>query len=378
MKDKLSRREFIKNGTIVTLGSLGTFSLCQLSNIFGLENSKIIETDKTYWAAKANNAIECHVCHFNCLLNPNQIGICYSRKNHSGELFSHAYNNPCIISVDPIEKLPMHHYLPNSQTLSLAVGGCNSRCLYCQNWQESQSEPDKLKTFNLPPEEAVKSSKIKGCPTIVFTYTEPITYYEYVRDISVLAKQYNIKTLCASNLYINPSILKELCKSVTGFTAALKGFDEDFYQKVTGLQLKPILKSLEILKENNVYFEIVNLIVPTYNDDLVKIKAMCKWVQTTLGGDIPIHFGRFVPQHKLKNLTRTPVQTLEQARQIAIDEGIRYVYIFNLSPHDGNNTYCEKCKKILIKRLGFKILENNLINGTCKFCSQKIPGIWGI
>lgn len=382
MTHEFSRREFLIRAGQITIGASAVLALSNFldsinvnaAGTSSMSQPRIVDTK--YYRILPESVLECYVCHFRCRLKPGEKGICRSRKNTAGKLYTHAYGNPCIIQIDPIEKLPMSHFLPTTQTLSLAIGGCNARCLYCQNWQESQSAPEDLKNYELPPENAAGSAKTKSCPSIAFTYTEPSTYHEYMLDIAKSAKSSGIKTICASNMYFNHDILRELCGFIDGFAVALKGFDEGVYSTLVGIQLKNVLKSLEILKEKNTHIEIVNLVVPSYTDDLVKIKDMCRWIYSNLGSDVPLHFGRFVPQHKLKNLTRTPVQTLEAAHKIALDSGIKYAYIFNLSPHPANDTYCEKCKKTLIKRLGFKTLENNISAGKCKFCGQKIPGVW--
>ncbi len=319
---------------------------------------------------------QCFVCPLDCVLNPGETCFCRTRTNHDGKLLSHAYDNPCILTVDPLEKLPLAHFLPGEQSLSLAAGGCNLRCLYCQNWQQSQARPDEIKTFDVPREKAVEGAKKKEVRVLAYAYTEPVAFLEYAMDVSALARQKGLKNVVASALFVNPEPLRELCKTTDAFAAALKGFDETFYEKVLGSRLKPVLKALEVIREEKVWLEIVNLVVPGYNDDLAKVKEMAEWIRRTLGAQVPLHFGRFVPEYRLKDLPRTPVPTLEKCRQIALDAGLEHVYIFNVSPHEGNNTRCPACRKEVVQRLGFKILENKIVKGACGFCRAKIPGVW--
>lgn len=372
---KVTRKEFIQLG----LGSaLAMTSAGKIFQSFAQDASEkfAIEVDKKFYKTFDGTNTQCFICPLNCKLKTGETCFCRTRTNHSGKLLNHAYDNPCVISVDPIEKLPLSHYLPGKETLSLAFGGCNLRCLYCQNWQQSQVKPSDLKNFDLSREKALDGAKKKDIDILACTYTEPIAFYDYVRDLSAYAKEKGAKTVCATALFVNPDPLKELATNVAAFSVALKGFDEKFYDRVCGISLKPVLTAIETLKTTKSWFEIVNLIVPTYNDNFDDVKAMCKWIVKTVGKDVPVHFGRFVPEYKMKDLPRTPVQTLEKCREIAMEEGVRYAYIFNVSPHEGNNTYCHGCKKCLVQRLGFKIIESNLEKGACKFCRTKIPGVW--
>ncbi len=334
------------------------------------------EVDARYYERFPTGGVQCKVCPINCRLDPGQTCFCRTRKNHGGRLFSHAYGNPCILTLDPVEKLPLSHFLPGEQTLSLAVGGCNLRCLYCQNWNESQSKPDQLKNLSVSCEQALDGAAKKKVRTLAYTYTEPVAFYEYARDLAVLGKQRGMKNVFATAGYINPDPLRELCQSADAFAVALKGFDRKFYEKVLGSELAPVLKALEVIREEKVWLEIVTLIVPTYNDDEARIREMVAWIRKHLGAQVPLHFGRFVPEYRLKDLPRTPVTTLETFRKIGLDAGLEHVYIFNVSPHEGNHTYCAKCGKVVLQRLGFKTVESHLEKGACGHCKSPLPGVW--
>jgi pyruvate formate lyase activating enzyme len=291
-------------------------------------------------------------------------------------LLSHAYGNPCIVSKDPIEKTPLCHFLPGQQTLTLATGGCNLRCLYCQNYRFSQAKPEKVQKLELFPSKAAHAAEKQKLDIITFTYTEPVAYMEYMLDICQFVRKKNVRTVAATAAYATVEAIKEMAKHLDAFCIALKGFTEKFYEKVCGIELKPVLEAIVAAKETNRWLELVTLIVPTYNDDPEEIKQMCKWIVKNLGSDTPLHFSRFVPEYKLRHLPRTPIRTLEIARETALECGIKFVYINNVSPHPANHTYCPRCRKELIRRLGFRILCNNIKAGKCKFCGEKISGLW--
>ncbi len=321
--------------------------------------------------------IQCFVCPLHCVLEDGETCFCRTRTNVGGKLFTRAYDNPCILQVDPIEKLPLNHFRPGTNTLTLGTGGCNVRCLYCQNWQQSQKKPDELKTFKLTAREAVAAARRQKVDAIAFGYTEPVAFLEYAKDIAVLAKKARLNVVVSTAAFVDPDPLLEFAQDVDAFVVTLKGFDEEFYHRVLGIQLAPVLTAIEAVKKRSkCWLELVNLIVPTYNDDLEKIRAMVGWVRERLGDEVPIHFARFVPKYRLANLPRTPVQTLEAACAAGRAAGLRYVYTSNIAPHEGCNTSCDQCGTTVVQRLGFKVLSNELKRGVCPTCHQKLPGVW--
>jgi len=320
----------------------------------------------------------CNLCPRQCVITNGKRGFCRNRENQNGTLYSVVYNHPCTINVEPIEKAPFYHFLPGMMRLTLATASCNQRCKYCQNWEISQKSVEELQNYDMTPEDIVKTAQAQNLKIICFTYTEPMVFYEYMYDIAKLARKAGIKTAVVSGGYVNPEPLKELCKVVDAIKIDLKGFDEEFYEDVCGSHLEPVLEACKVVKNSGGHFEIVNLVVPTLNDDTNKIKAMCQWIKDSLGTDIPIHFTRFYPQYKLQNLPPTPITTLEQAVKIGQTTGLKYVYIGNVAGHEYDNTYCPKCHKMLIQRQGFSILENNIVNSKCKFCGTKIYGVFNL
>jgi len=311
------------------------------------------------------------------MLDDGETGICRSRINVGGTHYARGYNRPCIVRVDPIEKIPLSHVLPSTRTMTVAVGGCNLRCLYCQNWQHAQARPDELTTFDLTPEQAVASAKDKGVEVIAFNYTEPVAYLEYARDLARAAQKAEMRVVAATGGFVEPEPLLDFARYVNAITIGLKGYASDFYEEVCGVQLDGVLKTIQTIKgKTNCWLELVNLIVPTYNDDMNTIRKMCGWIRRNVGVTTPLHFSRFVPMYRLTNLPRTPVATLEAACETARQVGLKYVYTSNIAPHDGNNTYCPKCGTSLIQRLGFKILGNDMRDGRCPKCHLRVPGVW--
>jgi len=230
--------------------------------------------------------------------------------------------------------------------------------------------------YDLSPEDAVLMAIEKKIPTLSFTYNDPISFYEYVYDAARLAKEKGLRVLWHSNGSLNPEPLEELLKYTDAVTIDLKGFTDKFYSEVSLAQLEPVLRTLKIIREKGVWLEIVNLHIPTLNDGPEEVKRMCVWIRDNLGSHTLLHFSRFHPQYKLRNLSPTPVKTLERAYNIAREAGLGHVTIGNVAGHKYNSTYCPKCGKKLIHRIHFRVLSNHIEEGKCKFCGHPIPGIW--
>jgi len=318
---------------------------------------------------------KCGTCPNSCLIKPGQRGKCKTRVNLSGKLYSISYGNPCTVNVDPVEKKPLLHFYPGTLAFSLAVAGCNFHCLNCQNWEISQTTPDKTQNFDLPPEQVVKLAKHYNCSSIAYTYSEATTFYEYMVDISTMAHKAGIKNIYVSNGYISPPALERLCTVIDAGSINLKSFSDDIYFKLNGGHLEPVLNTLKTLRRRGVWLEIINLVIPTYTDDLEMIKRMCGWIVKNLGPDCPLHFSRFTPKYKLAKLPPTPVEILQQAREVGIREGLHHVYIGNV-PGMGEEVICPGCRKVVIKRRGYTLVSLDLENGKCRFCKQPVSGRW--
>ena len=323
-----------------------------------------------------NQKIQCQLCPRECIVPRGRRGFCGVRENREGQYYSLVYGNPCAVHVDPIEKKPFYHLLPATSSFSIATAGCNLRCKFCQNWEISQTTPDETYNLDLPPEKVIALAKKSGSRSIAYTYVEPTIFFEYMIDTARLARQQGIFNVCHSNGFINPEPLKELCQFMDGANIDLKGFSEEYYQAISEGRLAPVLRSLKILKQEGVHLEITNLMIPARNDDLETVRKMCVWIKNELGPDTPLHFSRFYPLYKLRNLPPTPVSTIERSRQAALEAGIEFAYIGNIPGHEGERTHCPYCKKVIIFRQGYTVGEVHVVKGKCKFCGKPISGIW--
>ncbi|MBF0386725.1 MAG: AmmeMemoRadiSam system radical SAM enzyme [Candidatus Omnitrophica bacterium] len=320
--------------------------------------------------------IECTLCPRKCKLGHGQRGDCRVRTNVGGRLFSLAFGNPCAVHTDPIEKKPVFHMLPGTTAFSIATAGCNLHCLYCQNWEISQRPPEETSNTTLPPEEVVASALKAGCRSIAYTYSEPIVFYEYTLETSRLAHKKGLRNILVTAGYIEQEPLVELCKVTTAASVNLKGITEDFYKKMCNASLKPVQEAILTMKKNGVWVEIINLVIPTWNDSDADLRGLARWVKENCGKDTPLHLSRFWPMHKLQNLPPTPEATLNRAWELSRAEGLAHVYVGNIPQHPGNNTTCPACGKTIIQRYGYEIQENNLKKGKCGYCGVPIPGIW--
>lgn len=323
-----------------------------------------------------HKVVQCLLCPKECKLYNGQRGDCKVRVHLDGKLHTLVYSNPCAVHVDPIEKKPVYHMLPSSQAFSIATAGCNLHCKFCQNWEISQKGPEETTNYNMSPKDVVNNALTSGSKSIAYTYSEPNIYYEYVLDTAKLARKAGLKNVVVSAGYINPEPLKELSEFLDVYKVDLKAFNNKFYQEICSATLQPVLETLKNIKKWGVWTEIVNLIIPTLNDNFVEIRKMCKWIRSELGSDVPIHFSQFYPQYKLKNLPPTPLETLIKARKIAIEEGLNYVYLGNIPQGEWNNTYCPNCRNLLIERIGYFVRQVQINDGMCNFCKFKIAGVW--
>lgn len=329
-----------------------------------------------YYEKLPNRKIKCLLCPRTCVIDDLERGYCGVRENRDGVYYTLVYGKPCTLHVDPIEKKPLFHFLPGSEALSIATAGCNVFCKFCQNWEISQSRPEQLPSLDFPPAKLVALTHEKKCPVIAFTYNEPVVFTEYMYDIAEKARGIGVHTAMISNGYIQTKPLKDLCRVLSAVKIDLKAFSERFYKELVSGQLQPVLDSLILLKQEKIWLEIVYLVIPGQNDDPNELSSLCKWIYKELGSGVPLHFTRFYPQYRLTNVPATPLQTLHKARKIAQDAGLQFVYSGNVPGDPGENTYCSQCSELLIKRMGYAIVENKIMSGQCPKCHTPIPGIW--
>jgi len=329
-----------------------------------------------YYTKLEHKEIECVLCPRKCLVGDQERGYCGARENQGGTYYSLVYNRPCSIRPDPIEKKPFYHFLPCTQAYSLATAGCNMNCKYCQNWEISQARPEQVRSIFLTPEACVSQAQHYHCASMAYTYTEPIIFWEYMADIAAKAKSAGIKNTMISAGFIEEKPLRDLLPLLDAVKIDLKAFSEDFYKDVCRGRLEPVLHCLKIIREMNIWLEIVYLVLPTLNDGEKEIVALCQWLYRELGPRVPIHFSRFYPTYLMKNLPPTPVSTLSKLHNIARAQGLQYVYIGNVPGHRAENTYCHNCQHRLIHRRGYNVTIEALEKGKCRHCGTLIPGIW--
>ncbi len=321
--------------------------------------------------------IRCQLCPRQCEIDDRERGYCGVRENRGGTYYTLVYSRPCTYHADPIEKKPLFHFHPGSSAFSLATAGCNVNCKFCQNWQISQVRPEALHSYYLPPSEVVRQARDNDCLSIAYTYSEPTVFYEYMLNSAVAGRRNGVKNVVITAGYIESEPLIRLCRQVDAIKVDLKSFNDDFYHEVVNGELKPVLDSLVTIKEQGVWLEIVYLLLPTLNDSEKEIRDLSRWITANLGLDVPVHFTRFYPSYRLKNLPPTPFSTLERSRTIAMEEGINFVYVGNVPGHPGEHTYCPSCGKIVINRTGYLINSIAIVKGACRYCGTAIPGIWG-
>ena len=375
---QLTKREFLKfcGASLCMLSATALFGFPETSQAQMAKKGLIKTKLSPYFTSLEGGEIQCELCPHRCRVAKGKRGLCRVRENRDGKYYSLVYGNPCAVHLDPIEKKPFSHVLPGTTSFSLATAGCNFQCKFCQNWEISQAFPEDIYSYEVPPELMVKRAQEIGARSIAYTYVEPTIFYEYMLDICHLTKKAGLLNVTHSNGFINPTPLKNLCKVLDAANIDLKGFTENFYRELCSGELSPVLETLKTLKKEKVHVEITNLVIPTKNDETSVLKEMCLWIKKELGADTPIHFSRFYPLYKLKTLPPTPVSTLDKAREVALSAGLEYVYIGNAPGHEAENTFCPKCKKMIIQRTGYMVGEINVKAGKCRYCGKPIPGIW--
>jgi pyruvate formate lyase activating enzyme len=332
-------------------------------------------SEAMYYEKLADKKVKCRLCPHECQVADLERGNCGVRENRGGVYHTLVYGQPCAVHIDPIEKKPLFHYHPGSQAYSLATAGCNFSCRFCQNWEISQRRPEQVQAISLAPEAAVRQAREQACPIIAYTYSEPVIFFEYMRDIAALGRERGIPSVMISNGFIQKKPLQELCRLLGAVKIDLKAFTESFYQEQCGGRLKPVLDTLLTLRDEKIWFEVVVLLIPGLNDGNAEIGRMCSWIRQELGPDVPLHFTRYAPTFMVKNIPPTPAETLYTARTIALDAGIRFCYVGNLLS-DAGNTYCPNCGKLLVRRLMYSIENSGLDKNRCKYCRTVIPGVF--
>ena len=321
--------------------------------------------------------VHCFLCAHHCRITDGKFGFCGVRQNIDGVLYTHAYGKVIASHIDPIEKKPLYHFLPGSTSFSIATIGCNFRCGFCQNWEISQSRfGDKtyLSGQELFPKDVVNEALINKCKSISYTYTEPTIFFEYALDTAKIAKQRGLYNNFVTNGFMTRECLLMIRPYLDAANVDLKFFRDESYRKVCSGALSPVLDSIRLMHELGIWVEITTLIVPQENDSQDELSGIAKFI-AGVDKNIPWHVSGFHPDYKFTDHEATPVKTLETAQRLGQEAGLQYIYLGNVQGF-GNNTYCPSCKKLLISREIFSVLENNIKQGKCLFCNADIPGIF--
>jgi pyruvate formate lyase activating enzyme len=377
---KISKRVFLQQVGATLAGSACLAQGLQAARVINPEIMDaadwLKECKECMYYIATPRGLRCQICPNECQIMPCETGNCRSRTNVHGKLITLAYGNPCAVHRDPIEKKPLYHFHPGTFAWSVGTAGCNFACLNCQNWLISQTAPSENTNLDLMPSKLAEQAFEKDCVSIAYTYTEPFTFYEYVFDTSQIARKYKINNVLVSNGYVNEKPLRDICRFIDAATIDIKAFDENVYMKLNAGTLQPVLNTLKILKEQSIWLEISYLIVPGWTDESGMIQRFCEWLFNNGFEYTPLHFLRFFPAYKLKHLPPTPLEIMYMAREIALNHGIKYVYLGNVPDEGASHTLCHRCGKRLIERKGFEIVCNQIRQNLCGYCGQKIPGIW--
>lgn len=317
--------------------------------------------------------IRCHLCPRLCVIPMEETGFCRTRLNDRGQLYTLIYGSVTSMAIDPVEKKPLYHFLPGSDTFSIGTAGCNLACRHCQNWTISQVNIDEVDHENMSPERVVELAQKYRCPSISYTYSEPSIWFEFVYDTAKIAHAAGIYNIYVTNGYMSIEAWDEIKPYLTAANVDVKAFSDDFYRRVCSAPgIEPVLRTCEWMVQNGIHLETTYLIIPSENDNPEEIRRFCRWEVEKLGPDVPTHFSRFYPMYRMSDREPTPVKTLELALKIAQDEGLQYVYIGNVAGHRGDNTYCPNCGKLLIERFGFDILRYEIQDHRCPKCGTEI------
>ena len=364
------RRTFLRLGCMCAIATSASFAITLP------DEAGEFRREARFYRRLPGKMVQCQLCPRACAVPDGGRGFCRVRENRGGTYYTLVHSRVVAQHIDPIEKKPFFHFLPGAMALSIATGGCNVNCKFCQNWEISQAKPEDLRATYLPPSELARQAKDTNCKVIAYTYSEPIVFSEYVLDAAEAAHEEGVRSVMVSNGFIQQAPLRQLCGRLDAIKIDLKSYSADYYREVVRGELQPVLDTLVTARKLARWLEIVYLVVPTLNDSESEFRGLARWIKAELGPDVPLHFTRFYPLYLLKNLPPTPVPTLERAKAVADAEGLHYVYIGNVPGHAAENTHCPKCRQIVIGRTGYTITAMRLRKGKCEHCAEPIPGVW--
>ncbi|MCK9229740.1 MAG: AmmeMemoRadiSam system radical SAM enzyme [Syntrophales bacterium] len=323
-----------------------------------------------------HNRVRCNLCAHRCTVGSGSRGVCGVRENRDGTLYSLVYGRVVAENVDPIEKKPFFHLCPGSRSYSIATTGCNFRCLFCQNHDISQDPRERqvISGHEISPEEVVRRAVRSGSRTIAYTYTEPTIFFEFALDVARLARRKGLMNVFVTNGYLSGEALETIAPVLDGANVDLKAFSDDFYRTQCGARLEPVLDTLRGLRKRNIWIEVTTLIIPSLNDTTDELRSMARFIRS-LGPEIPWHISRYHPRYRMNDIEATPAKTILRAREIGMEEGLKYVYAGNLPGDSGEKTYCAACGYLLIDRFGYRVNVDNLDGAACTRCGAELDGI---
>lgn len=323
-----------------------------------------------------NKGVECYLCGHTCKIQPEKKGICGVKENENGILYSLVYGKCCSLHLDPIEKKPLFHFFPGTTSLSIATVGCNFRCTFCQNWTISQApKTEGIFGDDLSPEEVVQEAIKHKCRSISYTYTEPTIFFEYAYEIAKLAKEKGIYNIFVTNGFMSKEAIEMLSPYLDAANIDLKSMEDEFYRKICGGRLDVVLDSIKKMKELKIWVEVTTLIVTAHNESPENLRNIASFLKG-IGEEIPWHISRFYPNYKMEILPETSISSIDTAIEIGKEMGLKYIYPGNIYRDSRENTYCPKCKGLLIERMGFSVQKNRLLKNICPDCGQKIAGVF--
>jgi pyruvate formate lyase activating enzyme len=331
-----------------------------------------------WWHELIDGRVQCDVCPRNCRLHEGQRGLCFIRARENDEIVMTSYGRSSGYCIDPIEKKPLYHWLPGTSVLSFGTAGCNLTCKFCQNWDISKSREVDTLAASASPSAIASAAREHGCASVAFTYNDPVIFLEYATDTARACHDLGIRTVAVTAGYIERGPRAELFDVIDAVNVDLKAFNDDYYRKVCGGELSAVLDTIKYLRhEPDVWLELTTLLVPDLNDSDDELSCMASWIFDELGPDVPIHFSAFHPDWKMLNVPRTPHDTLTRAREIAMDAGLKYVYVGNVHDSDADTTYCPNCGNGIIVRDWYRINEYLVDErGRCQFCQSRVPGLF--
>ncbi len=321
--------------------------------------------------------VRCNLCSHRCVIPPGKQGACCVRENQDGRLVTLVYGRAIAQNIDPIEKKPLFHFLPGSRSYSIATAGCNFRCAFCQNWEISQMprEQELISGRIVSPDEVAVAAQRTGCASVAYTYTEPTIFAEYALDTARAAQALGLRNVFVSNGYMTPELLDLMAGLIDGINVDLKAGRGDFYHRVSGADLRPVLANLKTIQRLGIWLELTTLVIPGLNDGDEELRWIAEYILRELGPDVPWHISRFYPQYRMNDRDATPSSTLERAWRIGRATGLRYVYVGNVPGHRTESTSCPHCGSIVVERLGYRIQSTALVSGACKQCGTLIAGV---